>query len=136
MKPVERAELSAYLDGELPPDRAAEVRRAIAEDDSLRAAYEQLAVLDHQWTTLAARAAFHPRVRWATRAAGPPLAAAWLALALLMVRIAAKLGPPLVAGAIEVLALAAVIGWVVLQVVRTSDEDRWLARPGCAIGTS
>ena len=41
MKPVDPAEISALLDGELSPERTEQVRRAIAEDSQLRCVFEQ-----------------------------------------------------------------------------------------------
>jgi anti-sigma factor RsiW len=62
MRLVEPAELSAYLDGELDPDRARELAAALAEDADLRAAYEALANSDKSWQLAAAAASFKPAI--------------------------------------------------------------------------
>lgn len=62
MKPVDPAELSALLDGELSPERSREVEAAIASDPELRAEWEQLRTLDARWRSAAATAAFRPQI--------------------------------------------------------------------------
>lgn len=63
MNGVDPAELSALLDGELPPDREAQVRAAMEADPALRAGYERLSRLDAAWSAAAASAAFRPQPR-------------------------------------------------------------------------
>jgi anti-sigma factor RsiW len=62
MKPVDPAELSALLDGELSPERSREVEAAIASDPELRTEWEQLRILDARWRSAAATAAFRPQI--------------------------------------------------------------------------
>lgn len=109
------AELSAYLDGELEPDRAAAVANLIANDDQVRAQYEALRTLDSQLRQVADAAAFAPRVvlpRPASKAVPwlavlvPALPGAWL--------LAKLLGTMTVALAINGVALAALIGGLIL----------------------
>ena len=123
MKPIDPREISALLDGELTEQRAAEVRRAIAEDDSLRQAYRQLAALDGDLKACAAEARFRPRVS-TTEARGLPgghvLSLAGLAFKMLPVGLAEVL---------ELGVLALVVGWVLKCLLRASEEDHWrLAR--------
>ncbi len=58
--PVQEFELSALIDGELDPARAAEIRSAIAADPVLRAQYEYFAKADRAWAAAAASARFRP----------------------------------------------------------------------------
>jgi anti-sigma factor RsiW len=66
MKTIEPAELSAYLDGELNSDRASEVSAVIADDPTLRVAFDALATMDAAWKTAAKSAAFTPAIRLPT----------------------------------------------------------------------
>jgi anti-sigma factor RsiW len=68
MIPVQLEELSALIDGELDPRRAAEVEMQIAADRELRAAFEVLRDLDDRWRASARTAAFVPQVRLPARA--------------------------------------------------------------------
>jgi len=63
MIPVEPEELSALIDGELDPPRAAEVELLIAADEDLRAALASLRELDTQWRAAAQMSVFVPRIR-------------------------------------------------------------------------
>jgi anti-sigma factor RsiW len=123
MKPIDPAEISALLDGELPVDRAEEVRRAIAEDPAIRLAYDQLAAMDADLTACAAAAVFHPRVSIPAAPRLAELGVVPLAILMLVVRVAAKLvatGPGL---AMQVAALAVVVGWILGRLIRVSQED-------------
>lgn len=62
MSSFDPAELSALLDGELDPERASVVHRAIAGDPALRAEFELLERLDRSVAEAAATAAFQARV--------------------------------------------------------------------------
>ena len=66
--PIQPYELSALLDGELPAQRAAEVREALRIDPVLQAEFAQLTVLDRRWLELAAQASFSPNITLATKA--------------------------------------------------------------------
>ncbi len=62
MTPVLPEELSALLDGELDPRRAAEVERQIASDPELGAAFDALRQADGLWRSQAGAARFAPRI--------------------------------------------------------------------------
>ncbi len=83
MNPLDPAELSALLDGELDPRRAAEVQALIAADPGVGAEYESLRLADARLRTLAAPAQFQPRV--ALPAPAPRAAPVWLAAPALIV---------------------------------------------------
>jgi anti-sigma factor RsiW len=123
MKPIEPAEISALLDGELSGQRADEVRRAIAEDESLGQVYEQLAALDGDLKACAAQAAFRPRV---SIKAPSPLGVHVLVMAVLMllVRLTVRLLPFGLAEVLELAVLALVVGWVLTGLLRAAEEDR------------
>jgi len=116
MKPIEFAELSAYLDGELDSARAEEVRIAIAIDPALRAEFDSLTETDTKWRATAAAANFYPKVRLAhisTLTESIPVAAAIGAL-LVLVRFLPKLTDTLVWGFIfHGILLASIVIWLV-----------------------
>lgn len=83
MNPLEPAELSALLDGELDPRRAAEIQALIAADPAVRAEYDSLRLADARLRTLAGPARFAP---WVSLPAPSPRASpAWLAAPALIV---------------------------------------------------
>lgn len=69
MQPIEPAELSAYLDGELDSNRARDVAIALATDPALRARYDALANVDAAWRTAVLAAQFTPAVQFEKRKA-------------------------------------------------------------------
>lgn len=90
MKPVQPEELSAFLDGELGPERSREIEMQIESDPALRTEFDELARTDALWRAAAATAAFEPRVhlpaaanRWAWLAGFPALIGALLVLRML-----------------------------------------------------
>jgi anti-sigma factor RsiW len=112
MHPIDPAELSAFLDGELPAKRAEEVRAALALDPALRQSFEQLVALDADWKERAATAMFRPRVQLeAAPSAG-------------RFRVAAKALPSLYGAGLDALLLALVVGWGLVRILRTTDADR------------
>jgi anti-sigma factor RsiW len=124
MLPIDPAELSAFLDGELSAARADEVRAALAQDPLLRRSYEQLVALDADWKAQASAAMFRPRVRIAANRVPGRLLTAAAVLGLLGLRIALKAQPPLVGIALETLLLALVVGWGLRRLIHATDADR------------
>lgn len=125
MTPLDPAELSALLDGELTPERAAVVRQALANDPVLRQQYEALANRDTSWKQTAATAAFRPRVSldrglWSYRfRAGATLAG------LLLLRLALKVMPTAVSVSLEVVLLTVLLVWGVRRLLAASEVERW-----------
>ena len=130
MKPVERMELSALMDGELSPERADQVRRAIAQDESLRREYEELAALDADLRARAQAAMFAPRISFPeatvvpNAAASVPLPMILGALALMAARLALKAAPPSFAAGVETVALVLIVTWGVRRLLRAADRER------------
>jgi hypothetical protein len=123
MDQIDPAELSAYLDGELPAGRAEEVRIALARDPVLRKSYERLAALDASCKARASSAMFRPRVRFdAGSATGRSLKVACV-IGLLLIRLALKSMPPLLGAGVEALLLALFIGWGLRRIVHATDAD-------------
>jgi anti-sigma factor RsiW len=125
MNPVQSEELSALLDGELRPERAAEVRARIAADPALRAEYTALARLDDWARAEAEAAAFTPTVRlpasrsvsgWGWAVAG--------ALALLLVRFVPKIAPLATPGLWLQLVACGVVLIVVARLARAAPAVR------------
>ncbi len=63
MNTIDPVELSAYLDGELTPERAREVEAALRTSPALRTELDALAEADETWRAAARSAAFRPDVK-------------------------------------------------------------------------
>ena len=128
MKPIEPEELSALLDGELPPDRADHVRRAMAEDPALRRLCDQLAALDAGLKARASAMVFQPRLNLAEVLAeeGTPVLgrALLVGVSLVLLRLAVRLAPLAVGAAVHAALLALALAWLLTRLVRATDEDR------------
>jgi anti-sigma factor RsiW len=118
MTPIDTAEISAYLDGELSAIRAEELEAAIANDPALRAELEALARQHSAWRGAASSANFLPTVRLEPPGAGlKSQTAPGIALALtvlIALRVLPKLTDSLGIGLVlHSLALAAIMGWLI-----------------------
>lgn len=125
MNPIEPAELSAYLDGELSPERAQEVEAALASSPALRTELKSLAADDARWRAAACSAAFRPDVRLPrARALGVRAGPTLLAVALLLgVRLLPKLvGTLTLALILNALALTVIMAWVLAMLRSTEDR--------------
>jgi anti-sigma factor RsiW len=123
MKPIEPAELSAYLDHELEPSRHREIESALEQDAALRAEFEALASLDATWRHAAAGARFSPGVRLPLRRRylGLPYALALLVFGIAAIRFVPQLSEAMILGfLVHGVVLALVGGWL----VRISEGDR------------
>ena len=116
MKPIEPAELSGYLDGELGPDRIRELEAALADDPLLRADYHALANADSAWRSAVHQAAFAPNTQLPLSKSliSSPFAIAAILFLLLVLRITPKLVDFVAWGFIvHATALAVVLPWIV-----------------------
>ena len=129
MLPVDPAELSAFLDGELPPGRAEAVRAALAGDPALRTTFERLAALDADWKSRAAAVMFRPRVQFPSSFAPGRFLTAAGVIGLVMVRLALKTPPQLFGAGLEVVLLALFLGWGLRRILRATDADFIRAGP-------
>lgn len=124
MLPIDPAELSAYLDGELPAGRAEEVRAALARDPELRQSYDLLVVHDADWRARAEATMIQPHVRFAgTPWAARVLTVTGVVLGLLLFRMALKALPPLYGASLEAILLVLVIGWGLGRILHATDVD-------------
>jgi anti-sigma factor RsiW len=123
MKPVDPAEISALLDGELPPQRAAEVRRAIAADAELAALHAQLSGLDRELMSLARACEFEPNVSLAPVRPISYNSMWFVAMLLLSVRIAAKVLPFVPAVGLQAAAFVLLSTCLVYWLMRTLRND-------------
>jgi anti-sigma factor RsiW len=123
MRPIDPAEISALIDGELPPERVQEVRRAIAEDASLRRVYDELAAMDAKLTASAARAMFQPEVVLPGAVTGDSSRVFLTAILLVVLRLAMKLASPELATGMAIVMLAVVVGWVLQRLAQASEEE-------------
>ena len=130
MKPIDPMELSALLDGELSPERADQVRRAIAQDELLRREYGELAALDADLRARAQAATFAPRVSIPEAMSIPDAAATFPlpivlgALVFMAARLALKAAPPVLATCLEVFALALIVTWGLRRLLASSARER------------
>lgn len=116
MNPIDPAELSAYLDGELSPARAREVEAAMTSSPALRAEFDALLEADEKWRAAGRSASFRPdiRLRGASLPKVSPYRAGGAVALLLAARILPKLG-----GAwawellVNAIALAVIMVWVI-----------------------
>ncbi len=122
MKPIDPEELSAFLDGELPPPRAEAVRRALEEDPALREEYETLVALDSEWQAEALAARFHPQVRIPGTGVWQSIPLLVIMIALVAFRAILKILPPIPGGLLEVAALIVILGWGMQYLVALSDN--------------
>ena len=63
MSPLDPAELSAFLDGELSAERAREIEAILASDGRFTAAFDALKHADAAWHSAGRAASFNTRVR-------------------------------------------------------------------------
>lgn len=129
MTPIDSAEISALIDGELTPERAQEVRRAIASDPALGGLHAQLTAVDADLKMHAAAAVFHPRVSL-------PLQSGYLghylllgATLLLILRVVVKIAPVALAIGLQIPVLVLIIVWLVLRLGRVSQDESERLRP-------
>jgi anti-sigma factor RsiW len=125
MKPVDPAEVSALLDGELSPERAEQVRRAIAEDSELRCVFEELSAVHRDLITCAVAARFHPRISLAKSTSFPAVGVLGLTLAMLTLRLMVKLLPLGIGVAFQATALVLVLLWVFFYLVPLTHDEGW-----------
>jgi anti-sigma factor RsiW len=122
MKRVDPSELSALLDGELTPERAAEVRQAIADDPALRREYAVLARLDDDLKLHAQETVFQPQVEIPRRRRWPH--AMWLAPILVIAGLALRLLPLPIETGIEVAVVVGLVPYVLRRLIIASEQER------------
>jgi len=123
VKPIEPAELSAYMDGELDPARAREVETALESSPALRGELNRLVSADNSWRAAARIASFRPSIRLDTAPRPlhlrPILRAAGGVILLLAARVVPKLGSTLeVELILNAFALAIALIWIVRLMTR------------------
>jgi hypothetical protein len=123
MLPLDPAELSAFLDGELPAGRADEVRAALACDPVLRQSYEQLSALDAEWKTRAAAAMFRPQVRFNASFVPGRYVTVAAVIGLLLLRLTMKLAPPFLGAGFDFLLLGLFVVWGLNRILHATDAD-------------
>jgi anti-sigma factor RsiW len=123
MSTIDPAELSALIDGELSPGRAAEVREAIDRDPALRAELARLRDLDAAYRAAASSAAFTPAVSLPAERSSSPAALALALAALLLLRfLPPLLDAPILRVALDAVALAAILVRVIALAARSARE--------------
>lgn len=128
MKPVDPAEISALLDGELSRERTEQVRRALAENRELRSVFDNLSALHRDLTACGVAASFRPRISLASSTRFPAVGVLGFAAAMLVLRVTAKLVPLGVGVVFQAAALGLFLWWVSSCLLRLAhDEHRRLA---------
>lgn len=129
MKPISPEEVSALFDGELTPDRAEEVRRAIVENEELHRLYQQMASADSALRSFAAACRFEPRLSLPNSAPVPDFPIYAVAFGLLILRIVGKILPFGPGIGLQALAIAILVAWLLYRFLPTLKADIWqLAR--------
>ena len=124
MKPVDPAEISALLDGELSPERAEQVRRALDEDGELRRVFENLSVVHEDLTACGVAARFRPRISLPGSTRFPAVGVLGFTVAMLVLRVTAKLVPLSVGVVFQAAALALVLWWMSSCLLRFALDER------------
>ena len=131
MKPVDPAEISALLDGELSAERTEQVRRALAENRDLQRVFEDLSAVHGDLTACGVAARFRPRISLAGSSRHPAVGILGFAVAMLVLRVTAKFVPLGVGVVFQAAALAVVLWWVSTYLLRLAhDEQRRFAGLG------
>jgi anti-sigma factor RsiW len=136
MKPVDPAEVSAMLDGELSPERAEQVRHAIAEDEELRLMFDELSVVDRDLKAHAVAARFRPRISLSKSASFPAVGVIGFTVAVLILRLAVKVLPLSLSIWLQAAVLVFVIWWMSSHLVRLTQDERWRIVEGEALNTA
>ena len=130
------AELWALIDGELPAQRAAAVRRAIERDPLLRARFHSIAQLHARWTADAAAASFSPAHAPAPGVASAGAAASaargWVlsgvVTLLVCLRLGGRLLPLMLNLGMHLAALVLILAVALVLLVRAEANEREQAR--------
>jgi ferric-dicitrate binding protein FerR (iron transport regulator) len=123
MKPIDPSDISALLDGKLSPEDADRVRRALAEDSSLRREYEELAALDAELKASARAAMFLPEVVLPKRSKDIRLNVPLLVLILVVLRFGIKATPLFIGSVVEIVFLFILLGWGLQYLLKASEHD-------------
>ena len=135
MRQVQDEELSALLDGELEPQRAAHVRARIEADPALRKEFGALVRLDAGLRGMAKEAALVPDISFPVNAAGNVSALHWpvgaaVVLAVIMIRFLPKLIDSPVFGVGLQVAACAAISFIIIKMAMDPDLPQAAAVSG------
>jgi anti-sigma factor RsiW len=123
MKPIDPTDISALLDGKLSPEDTDRVRRALAENSSLRCEYEELAALDAELKASARAAMFLPEVVLPKRSKDIRLNLPLLVLILVALRFGIKATPLFIGSVVEIVFLFILLGWGLQYLLKASEHD-------------
>jgi len=123
MKPIDPTEISALLDGKLSPEDAERVRRALAENSSLRCEYEELVALDVELKASARAAMFRPEVVLPKRSEDIRLNVPLLVLILVVLRFGIKATPLFIGSVVEIVFLCILLGWGLQYLLKASERE-------------
>jgi len=123
MKPIDPTEISALLDGKLSPEDAERVRRALAENSSLRCEYEELVALDVELKASARAAMFRPEVVLPKGSKDIRLNVPLLVLILVVLRFGIKATPLFIGSVVEIVFLCILLGWGLQYLLKASERE-------------
>lgn len=121
MTPLDPAELSAFLDGELPPARMSEIETLLADDAKLRAEYQALRQADAGWRQAGAAAMFVSNVRLPSASRSSAISGwpAAVVAVLLLARAGGKFIDAVAPSLLLNLAALVLVGWAVAALSRS-----------------
>jgi len=126
MEKIDRAKISALIDGELSQEEADLVYKAIAEDESLRREYEEIAKLNGELKSYAQKVMFRPEVTFPKSSVSLNIPIPVMIFAILILRLFLKLISSIIGSCLEIIVLGLVVTLVLQYLIRVSDQERQL----------
>jgi len=124
MEKIDRAKISALIDGELSQEEADLVYKAIAEDESLRREYEEIAKLNGELKSYAQKVMFRPEVTFPKSSVSLNIPIPVMIFAILILRLFLKLISSIIGSCLEIIVLGLVVTLVLQYLIRVSDQER------------
>ena len=126
MEKIDRAKISALIDGELSQEEAELVYKTIAEDESLRREYEEITKLNGELKSYARTVMFRPEVTFPKSSISFNIPVPIIIFAILILRLFLKLIPSVIGGCLEIIVLGFVVTLVLKYLIYISDQERQL----------
>ena len=124
MEKIDRAKISALIDGELSKEEAELVHKAIMEDESLRKEYEEISKLNGELKSYAQTVMFRPEVTFPKSTTSFNLPVSTIIFTILILRLFLKLIPSVIGGCLEIIVLGFVVSYVLQYLIRISNQER------------
>jgi len=124
MEKIDRAKISALIDGELSKEEAELVHKAIMEDESLRKEYEEISKLNGELKSYAQKVMFQPKVTFPKSSTSLNIPVPIMIFAILILRLFLKLIPSVIGSCLEIIVLGLVVTLLLQYLIRVSDQER------------